>query len=83
MRAKQLCVLTGPESRAKVWRQLNAFKHNGKFPRRWLFVVDLLFNVLLTVCGGSVFAFVFGIHYFVSFLVLQEDKRAGCFAFIA
>ena len=26
MRAKQFCVLTAAESKAKVWRQSNAFK---------------------------------------------------------
>ena len=26
MRVKQFCVLTTTESRAKIWRQLNAFK---------------------------------------------------------
>ena len=36
--------------------------------------VDLLFNVLLIVCGSSVFvfAFVFGMHYCVSILVLKS-----------
>ena len=36
-------------------------------------VVDLLFYVPKIVCGGSVLVFVFGIHYFVSFLVLQSS----------
>ena len=63
MRAKQFCVLTTTESRAKSWCQSNAFK-----PPRWLslqsvlrggsVVVDLLFNVLLIVHGSSVFVFV-------------------------
>ena len=38
-------------------------------------VVDLLFNVLSIVCGGSVFVFVFGMHYFESFLVLHSSCR--------
>ena len=35
-------------------------------------VVNLLFYVPPIVCGGSVLVFVFGMHYFVSFLVLQS-----------
>ena len=37
------------------------------------FVVnDLLFYVPSVVCGGSVFGICFGMHYFLSFLVLQS-----------
>ena len=35
-------------------------------------VVDLLFNVPPKVCGGYVLVF-FGMHYFMSFLVLQSS----------
>ena len=57
LRAKQFCVLTTTESRAKIWRQLNAFKPPPPgslgccpFKGGGSVVVDLLFNVLPIVC---------------------------------
>ena len=35
-------------------------------------VVDLLFYVPHIVCGGSMFGLCFGMHYFMSCLVLQS-----------
>ena len=65
MRAKQFCILTTAGSRAKILRQLNAFKPPKRLRllsvlRRGSVVVDLLFNVLPIVCGSwsSVFVFV-------------------------
>ena len=65
MRAKPFCILTTTESRAQIYRLLNAFKPP---PPRWFrllsvlrrdsVVVDMLFNVLPIVCGSSVFVFV-------------------------
>ena len=58
------CVLTTKESRAKIWRQLNAVKSKGglgcpPFLGGGSVVVELLFYVAPIVCGGSVLVFVF------------------------
>ena len=41
--------------------------------KRWFVVADLLIYVPPIVSGGSVLVFVFGMHYFMSFLVLQSS----------
>ena len=38
-----------------------------------LFFFYLMLNVLPIVCGGSFFCLRFGMHYVVSFLVLQSS----------
>ena len=49
MQSKQFCALTTTKSRAKIRRQLDAFK---------AVVLVLLFYVPPLFCGGSVFVFV-------------------------
>ena len=48
-------------------------------------VVDLFFDVLSVVCGGSVFVFDLFCITLCPFLFcnnLEEEEKAGCFAFI-
>ena len=53
MRAKQFCVLTTTESRAKIWYKKNTFKPGDSV------FVDVLFIGAPIVCGDSVFGFLF------------------------
>ena len=75
MWAKQFCVLTTTESRAKIW-----------YPVSSKAVVLLLLNCCL-VCfrlvAGAMCLLMFFVHYFVLsiFQSSWKEKRAGCFAF--
>ena len=74
MRAKK-CVLTTTESWARIRPLQNAFKSSAQWLRLMSgsVVVDSMFYVPLFVCVGSMFGLWFGMHYCVSFLVLQSS----------
>ena len=90
MRAKQFCVLTTTESRAKIWCQK---MHYASIPPvakaavRSKVLVLLLFThcfIYLTLSVGFCVGLCFVMHYFVSFLVLrsflrQRDSWLLCF----
>ena len=76
MRAKQFLCINNNRIKSKFWRQLNAFKPLGSlgccpFQGGGSVVVDLLLYVPPIGCWGSVLVFVFCMHFFMSFLVLQ------------
>ena len=59
----------GHDEPTKIFTNRRLVSNSDMGPRDSV-VVDLLFNVLLIVCGSSVFVFM---HYFVSNQVLQSS----------
>ena len=80
MGAEQYCALTTTESRAKIWRQKNHFSPNvAQAAVRSKAVVLLLLTYCLMYFSlfrvGVCVCLCVGMHYFVSFLVLQSSSR--------